>query len=121
MPAGGNPGFLFLDLCFDVNTSIIQYMNSDLVNEAAKLGFKVYPRGENYLVYFYAKSLGIRTPRQIRKMLRKYSKAATKPRIACYTPRPGCPCCDFPNKIVKQFDTKAWSRANKYDEDRDNS
>lgn len=96
-------------------------MNSNLINEAAKLGFKLYPRGKNYLVYYYAENMGIYTPRKLQKLLRTRSKAATKPRIACYTPRPGCPCCDFPNKIVKQFDTKAWSRANKYDEERDNS
>ncbi len=93
----------------------------DFITQAAKLGFKLYPRGENYLVYYYGKDWGIRTPRQIQKLLRKASKPMTKPRQRCWVLYPGCPCCEYSKSVVKKLNRKVQRQANKYREDRDNT
>ncbi len=96
-------------------------MNSNLINDAAKLGFKLYPRGNNYLVYYYAENMGIYTPRKLRKLLKNTSKPMTKPRQRCWVFRPGCPCCDYSKSIIKELNRKPRRQQNKYDEERDNS
>lgn len=89
-------------------------MKSKSLKYLQNKGFKLYPKDGKFNVYlnnqWYADGM---TEREILKAAKTIRKPATKPRKACNTPRPGCPCCDVSKSIVKKFDKKAQRRFNK--------
>jgi hypothetical protein len=88
-------------------------MKAELLNKLEKQGFKVYPRGAEFLVYYKRKEWGVYSERELASLSRDWNKPLTKPRMTCKTPRPGCPCCDAPRAIVKDLDKRAKRRLNK--------
>ena len=69
---------------------------------------------EVYNVYLNHKFNGSYTWRALVSWANSFTKPLTKPRDACYTPRPGCPCCeDVDKKTIKTLDKKAKRRESK--------
>ncbi len=78
------------------------------------MGFKVYKDGQNYNLWRYNIYINSMSEREIIGYVKKAEAIPpTKPRLACKTPRPGCPCCDYPKNFVKKLDRKARRRQNK--------
>lgn len=78
--------------------------------ELKQKNFRLYPKGDLFLLYYKGKEWGMYSERQIAGLLRDWNKPATKPRVACKSPRPGCPCCDMTKADVKKFDKRARRR-----------
>lgn len=88
-------------------------MKAEFLYSLDNLGIKVYPKNDIYTVYQNGKAIGDYTERELHNFVKSRSVPPTKPRFACKTPRPGCPCCDKPKNFVKKLDRKARRRFNK--------
>lgn len=88
-------------------------MKASFIYSLETLGIKIYPKGDIYTVYQNGKCHGDYTERELHSFVKSRSKAPTKPRFVCKTPRPGCACCDDPKYVVKKLDGRAKRRFNK--------
>lgn len=90
-----------------------QRMKTELLDRLHRQNFRLYPRDNgDYLVYHNGRDRGTMNVRQLGKLARYWNRPATRPRLACKSPRPGCSCCDFSKSIVKVLDRRAQRRQN---------
>ena len=91
-----------------------QHMKAELFEKLRRKNFQLYDRGNgDYLVYHNGREFSNMNLRALSKLARYWNKPATRPRLSCKSPRPGCSCCDFSKKIVKVLDRRARRRHNK--------
>lgn len=82
-------------------------MKASILKTLQNLNCRVYPKDDKFNLFRNNELVGEGlTERDIVGLIKNFNKPLTKPRSICKTPRPGCPCCDFPKNIVKPLDRK---------------